>query len=80
MQSDDEQPIGDVLDALGITASIEPDDLVAGAVVLLKVIKADGATRLSLAHSQGLGRIERIGMLRITEQLEVRATERRDGA
>lgn len=67
------RPIGDVLDGLGIEATVEPGELVAGALVLLKVVQADGDTRLSLAH-QGVGWIERVGMLRVAETIESRST------
>lgn len=64
------RPIGDVLDSLGIEASLSEGELVAGAIVLLKVIDTDGDTRLSCSHSDGLGWIERCGMLRVAEQVE----------
>jgi hypothetical protein len=63
------RPIGDVLDSLGIEATVAPDELVAGALVLLKIVETDGATRLSVAH-QGIGWIERVGMLRVAETIE----------
>lgn len=63
------RPIGDVLDNLGIEATLEPDELVAGVIVLLKVVEANGDTRLSIAH-QGIGWIERVGMLRVAETIE----------
>lgn len=66
----DTHPIGDVIDGLGITARLDQGELVAGALVLLKVVDNDGDTRLSLAFSEGLGWIERIGMLRVAESLE----------
>jgi hypothetical protein len=62
--------IGDVIDSLGITATLDDDELVGGAIVLLKIIQADGETRLSMANSDGLGWIERAGMLRIAETIE----------
>jgi len=71
------RPIGDVLDSLGIEATVEPGELVAGAMVLLKVVQADGDTRLSLAH-QGIGWIERVGMLRVAETIESRSTREAD--
>lgn len=64
------RPIGDVIDGLGITATVDEGELVAGAMVLLKVIDNDGDTRLSLTHSDGLGWIERAGMLRVAERIE----------
>lgn len=68
--SDDARPIGDVLDGLGIRATLNEGELVAGAMVLLKVIDTDGDARLSMAYSDGLGWIERAGMLRIAEGME----------
>ncbi|MEV8395590.1 MULTISPECIES: hypothetical protein [Terrabacteria group] len=66
--------VGDVLDGLGIRATVGEGELVAGALVLLKVLEADGATRLSMAYSDGLGWIERAGMLRVAETLETSST------
>lgn len=66
----EEKPIGDVLDALGVTAAIEPDTLVAGAVVLLKTVLADGRVRLSICHSDGLSWVERAGMVHVADALE----------
>lgn len=65
-----ERPIGDALNALGITADIGEGTLVAGAVVLLKTVLPDGTIRLSLAHSEGLGWIERAGMLHLATAME----------
>lgn len=69
--SDDARPIGDVLDGIGIKATVADGELVAGALVLLKVIDNDGDVRLSMACSDGLGWIERAGMLRIAESMEI---------
>jgi len=62
--------IGDVIDSLGIEATVREGELVAAAIVLLKVIEDNGDTRLSLTYSDGLGWIERAGMLRVAETLE----------
>lgn len=70
MSNPAEQPIGDVIDGLGITASVTEGELVAGAIVLLKVLQADGQVRLSMCHSDGLGWIERAGMLHVAEAVE----------
>jgi hypothetical protein len=66
----DEQTIGHVLDALNVTARVDEGELVAGAVVLLKILQEDGDTRLSMTYSDGLGWIERVGMLRVAEVIE----------
>lgn len=72
MSDDDAKPIGDVLDALGIEATLDEakGELAAGAVVLLKVIDADGDVRLSMAYSDGLSWIERAGMIHVAETME----------
>ncbi|MFF7191745.1 hypothetical protein ACFZAR_42890 [Streptomyces sp. NPDC008222] len=64
------KPIGDLIDSLGIGSTVSPGELVSGAIVILKVVQADGSTRLSMTSSDGLGWIERAGMLRVAEQLE----------
>lgn len=64
------RPIGDVLDGIGVRATLDDGELVDGALVLLKVVQADGDTRLSMAASDGLGWIERAGMLRVAELIE----------
>lgn len=43
----------------------------AGAFVLLKVIDDQGGVALRLAWSDGMGWIERIGMLRAAEHIEL---------
>lgn len=66
----DAQPIGGHLDALGITATIADDELLAGALVILKVVQPDGYVRLSVSTSEGLGWIERAGMLSAAHALD----------
>jgi len=65
------EPIGNLLDSLGIEHSPEEGELVAGAIVLLKVIDPEGRTALRLAWSDGLSWIERCGMFRVAEQQEL---------
>ncbi|NYV73194.1 hypothetical protein [Streptomyces sp. UH6] len=68
------RPIGDALDALGIEATLDEGELLAGAVVLLKVIDGDGDVRMSLAYSDGLSWIERTGMIHVAETMEAGTT------
>jgi hypothetical protein len=68
--SDETRPIGDVLDGIGIQATLDEGELVAGAIVLLKVIDTDGDVRLSMAYSDGLSWIERTGMIHVAETME----------
>lgn len=72
------RPIGDALDALGIKATLDDGELVAGAIVLLKVIDTDGDSRLSMAYSDGLGWIERAGMIHVAEVMEGQSTRHHD--
>ncbi len=55
--------IGDRLDGLGVVTTLDQGDLVAGAVVLLKVVDEDGGVRLHSCWSAGMSWIERLGML-----------------
>ena len=59
----DTQPIGQLLDNLGVAAAIAPDDLPVAALVLLKVVDVEGGVRLSLAYSDGMDWVTRLGML-----------------
>lgn len=62
--------LGELIDAQGVSASLYEEDLVAGVVVLLKVVQPDGKVRMSLAWSDGMSWLERVGMLRVAETSE----------
>ncbi|GHJ59152.1 hypothetical protein NOK12_16700 [Nocardioides sp. OK12] len=64
------EPIGDLLDSLGICHHPEPGELIAGAVVLLKVIDEDGDVSVRQVTSDGLNWLERMAMLRVAELTE----------
>ena len=59
----DVQPVGSVLTGLDITISLREGDLVAGAVVLTKVVDSDGKVRLNSSWAPGMSWLERLGML-----------------
>lgn len=59
----DPKPIGQLLDSLGVTSTIAPDDLPVAALALLKVVDATGGVRLAAAWSDGMDWITRLGML-----------------
>lgn len=63
--------IGDLIDSLGVEREDVEGELVAGAVVLLKTIDPDGRVGLSLLGSDGMSWVEKIGMLRAAEQIEI---------
>lgn len=72
--SDERQPIGALLDGLGIKADLDEDELVASAIVLLKVHQPDNRTRLAMLYSEGLGWIERAGMLHVALAVDTAET------
>ena len=55
--------LGELIDQLGVTQQIDPDEKVCGAVVLLTVEEPDGHLSLRCAWSEGMTWIERIGLL-----------------
>jgi hypothetical protein len=62
--------IGDRLDALGVTAELEPTDLVAGAVVVLSILKEnETAPRLVIAAGESTSVIEQAGLLTIAHRI-----------
>lgn len=65
-----EQQIGQLIDNLGVEADLDEGDLVAGAFVILKVVKADGTVSLANARSEGLDWITRLGMVTAAAAIE----------
>lgn len=61
--------IGDIIDALGVTADIAERDLPAAAVVILKVVGDDGDAGLVLAVNEGCGWLEQLGMIEAARQI-----------
>ena len=70
------QQLGQIIDKMGVTHNVKPDEQVCGAVVLLAVQEPDGHLSLRCAWSDGMSWIERIGLLRAAERAELPA----DGA
>ena len=68
--------LGDLINQLGVSQQLDPDENVCGAVVLLTVEEPDGHLSLRCAWSEGMTWIERIGLLRAAERAELPA----DGA
>lgn len=58
-----EQPVGQMLDALGLAADIDEDDMVADAVVVLKVVQADGSIALAIGTTDSRDWISQRGLL-----------------
>lgn len=61
------EPIGDLLNALGVAYQPQDGDLVVSALVLMKVVDEDGNVSLRTAWSEGLSWIEHVGMLHVAE-------------
>lgn len=64
------QPIGQLLDTLGVTVDIDEGDMATDAVVILKVVKADGSVSLAKGGSESLDWITALGMLTAVQSIE----------
>lgn len=73
----DAQPLGRLVDALGVEHRPEEGELVLGAVVLLKVMEADGEITMRSAWSPGLSWMERVGMQHAAAQADQPPREER---
>lgn len=63
-------PIGDILDRLGVEADLEPSDLVSSAVVIMAVlVEGESNPRLTISNSHGMSWIEQAGLLRLAERI-----------
>lgn len=58
-----ERKVGDILDGLGVVVDLDDGDLVASAVVLLKVVTADGGVTLAIASDEGCSWLEQLGIV-----------------
>lgn len=64
-----EQPIGPILDGLGMTLELDDGDLVASACVIAKVVDKDGDVSLAMGSSEGLSWIEQNGLISSAQQI-----------
>lgn len=71
-------PLGDMIDAMGVTHEVGPDEQVCGVLVLLEVKEPDGHLSLRCSWSRGMSWVERIGLLRAAERAELPADGARD--
>lgn len=72
-------PIGDRIDALGVAANVQDGDLIEAAVVLLKVVDAEGCEVVRCAWSDGMSWITRRGMVETARDMEITNPEDREG-
>lgn len=64
------QPIGNLLDSLGVQAEINDGDLVSSAIVVMSVlVEGDQNPRLTIANSDGMSWIEQAGLMRLAERI-----------
>lgn len=61
-----------ILDVLGIKVdNIEPGELLASALLLIRVIDDDGKEYVAHYSSDGMSIIEKVGMLRVAERVTI---------
>lgn len=64
------QPIGQLLDSLGVAADLDEGDMATDAHVILKVVKANGDVAIVKATSESLDWITALGMLTASQEIE----------
>lgn len=69
------QPIGQRLDALGVTASVGDEEFIDSAVVVSRVVGADGKSRVNVAWTDGQDFVTRRGLLEIARDGEIVKSE-----
>jgi hypothetical protein len=65
------EPLGDLINALGVEHSPDPGEMTTDAIVIMKVVTSDGRVLLRTCYSDGMSWVERVGMLRIAERSEL---------
>jgi hypothetical protein len=58
-----DQRIGQTVDALGVTADLDDEDMVTDCIVLLKVLQADGSIAMSIGTTDTTDWINQKGLL-----------------
>lgn len=64
------QTVGQIIDALGTTADLDEGDLPVDAMVILKVIKSDGAVSMVKGASESLDWLTALGMVTAAQHIE----------
>jgi hypothetical protein len=65
-----EQPVGQLLDALGVTVDLDDGDMPVDAHVMIKAVKGDGTVTLIKGVSESLDWISALGMLTAALEIE----------
>ena len=63
-----EQPIGPILDGLGVTLDLDDGELVETAFVITKIVGADGTVLLGTYGPDGLSWLEQLGLVEAARQ------------
>jgi acyl-CoA hydrolase len=63
-----EQPIGPILDGLGVTIDLDDGELVETALVVTKLVNADGQVLLGLYGPDGMSWLEKLGLIEAAKQ------------
>jgi hypothetical protein len=58
-----DQPIGPILDGLGVTIDLAEGDLVSDAVVVAKVVDSDGNVAVALSSNESLSWLDELGLI-----------------
>lgn len=65
-----EQPLGQIIDALGVQGDLDEGDLPTDAFVILKIVKADGSVSMVHRRSEALDWITALGMITAAQHIE----------
>lgn len=58
-----DQKIGQAIDALGVTADLDDEDMIVDCIVLIKVLQADGSIAMSIGTTDSTDWINQKGLL-----------------
>lgn len=63
MSDEQAQPIGDILDKLGVRATLESGDMIAGAVVIAKVVDEEGKVSIILQTDEAATWLDELALV-----------------
>lgn len=64
-----EHQAGPIIDGLGITFELNDGDLIASALVVAKVVNAEGKVTLLIADSEGMTWLDQLGLITAASDL-----------
>lgn len=64
-----EQPVGPILDGLGVTMPLDDGDLIESALVISKCVLADGTVTVAISDSVGMSWLEQLGLIAAATQI-----------